>query len=253
MTVLVVDDEAHARSGLRTLLARQDGVKVVGEAVDGRDAVSQIRRLKPDLVLLDVEMPEQNGLEVIQAVGPDAMPMVIIVTAYDQYAVAAFEASAIDYLLKPFSDERFEVAMARARESFDHMDMAAMAKRLRRLLGTVGSEPPGLARFTVKSGNELSVHEVSEIDWVEADQYYVKLHIGTAVHLVRHTMNAIEEMLPADRFVRIHRSTIVNIDRVAALEPLVQGDSTLVLKDGTRLRMSRRRRERLSGLLTHLS
>ena len=236
LQVLIVDDEVHARRGLKSLLKNEPDVEVLGEVANGRLAVDAIRSLKPDLVFLDVEMPGLNGMEVVRVVGPEAMPAVVFITAYDQYAVAAFEANALDYLLKPFSDDRFAAALQRARNAINPDDLA---DRLRKLLSTSGHDEEAPLRFTVRTGDVLSVYKAAEIDWIEADEYYAKLHIGGRVHMVRQTMHALEEQLPAAQFVRIHRSTIVNLDRIAALEPMFQGDYTVILTDGTRLRMSR--------------
>lgn len=252
MKVLIVDDEAHARKGLRTMLSSTPGMEVVGEAVNGLQAVEAIASLKPDLVLLDVEMPELNGLGVIERVGVENMPMVVMITAYDQYAIEAFEVAAVDYLLKPFTNARFHAAMARAREAHERESIEVVGQRLRHMLGTMGQGRSAVERFTVKTGDSLAVFRVDEIDWIEADQYYAHLHIGGESHMIRQTMSALEDMLPADRFVRIHRSTIVNVARIVALEPLFQGDHTVVLKDGTRLKMSRRRKELLNTTLKSL-
>lgn len=238
--VLIVDDELHARRGLRELLSRQPDMLVVGEATNGDEAIRAIRRLRPELVFLDVEMPKVDGLGVVEAIGPGSKPYLVFVTAYDRYAVAAFEADAIDYLLKPFTDDRFEATLERARRA------------LRNPVGDTGGSDL-IERFTVKVGGALEVHRVDEIDWIEADEYYVKIHIGDRSHMVRQTMGSLEASLPADRFARIHRSTIVNLDRIAALEPMFQGDYTVVLSDGTRLRMSRRRREALTGIMRGLT
>lgn len=250
--VLIVDDEIHARRGLKSLLAAEPDVEVVGEAGNGRVAVESIRRLRPDLVFLDVEMPGLNGIDVVANVGPEAMPAVVFVTAFDQYAVAAFEANAIDYLLKPFSDARFQDSLARVRRRLAGSGSNGLGKRLEHLLGTLDKRR-GLVRFTVRAGDVLKVFRAADIDWIEADEYYAKLHIGDATHLVRETMHALDEQLPSDQFARIHRSTIVNLDRIVALEPMFQGDCTVILQDGTRLRMSRRRREVLADVLKPFS
>ena len=247
---LIVDDEVHARRGLKSLLKNEPDVEVLGEVANGRLAVDAIRSLKPDLVFLDVEMPGLNGMEVVRVVGPEAMPAVVFITAYDQYAVAAFEANALDYLLKPFSDDRFAAALQRARNAINPDDLA---DSLRKLLSTSGHDEEAPLRFTVRTGDVLSVYKAAEIDWIEADEYYAKLHIGGRVHMVRQTMHALEEQLPAAQFVRIHRSTIVNLDRIAALEPMFQGDYTVILTDGTRLRMSRRRRDVIAHKLKHFA
>lgn len=247
--VLVVDDEPHARLGMRSLLEAEKDISIVGEACDGAEAVARIRELRPDVVFLDVTMPGRSGLDVIDELGADAMPHVIFVTAYDDYAIPAFESAATDYILKPFTDERFRIAMQRARRQV-HLERSSRAPdaRQERLSGTRSKEG-FLERFTLKDGDRLRVFRVDQINWIEADEYYVKLHIGHDSYMVRETLGALEKQLPPDGFARIHRSTIVNIEQVEALEPLFQGDCTVVLKDGTRLRMSRRRRKTLSGLI----
>lgn len=253
LKVLVVDDELHARRGLRTLLTAASGVAVAGEAGNGAEAIELIRKLKPDLVLLDVEMPDCSGLDVVTAVGPAAMPAVIFVTAYDQYAVAAFEASAVDYVLKPFSDERFHAALDRARRSIAVAGGDELGAKLLKLLEHVPAADTMRERFTVKVGTELRVFRFEEIDWIEADEYYCRLHLAGGTHLIRHSMAGLEDILPAARFVRVHRSAIVNIDRIAALEPMSQGDCSVILRDGTRIRMSRRRRDALADKLEQFS
>lgn len=249
---LVVDDEAHARKGLRKLLAGQQDFLVIGETDNGADAVTAINTMAPDLVLLDVEMPKLSGLEVIEAVGPENMPLAVMVTAYDQYAVAAFEAAAVDYILKPFTDARFQRALSRVRSRLDQGTAEQFGAQLRKLLDQMGRKTRAMERFTVKNGDQVSIFHVDQIDWIEADQYYAKIHIDGEVHMIRQTMMALEELLPSDRFIRIHRSTIVNLDRIVALEPLFQGDHTVVLRDGTRLKMSRRRKELLGDVLRPL-
>lgn len=245
--VLVVDDERHARLGMRSLLERETDVSIVGECSNGREAVASIRRLRPDLVFLDVTMPDRNGLGVVEDLGAEDAPRVIFVTAYDEYAVPAFESNAVDYVLKPFTDERFRGAMQRAREQL-HLERR----------GAAGEQPSGhddspdrevLDRFTLKDGGKLRVFNVDQIKWIEADEYYVKLHIGDESYMIRETLGSLEKQLPPRHFVRIHRSTIVNINEIETLEPMFQGDSTVVLRDGHRLRMSRRRRKALSDLI----
>lgn len=250
--VLVVDDEHHARLGMRTLLTHEKDIDIVGECNNGREAVASIRSLSPDLVFLDVTMPDRSGLGVIEDIGAAAMPRVIFVTAYDEYAIPAFESNAVDYLLKPFTDQRFRTAMQRARDLL-HLERNAASNN--------GNQPPEsletrdgvLERFTVKDGDRLKVFSAGQITWIEADEYYVKIHIGADSYMVRESLGSFEKQLPARSFVRIHRSTIVNIDQVEALEPLFQGDCTVVLKDGTNLRMSRRRRKALAGLVKTFS
>lgn len=253
LRVLVVDDEIHARRGLISLLEAQPDVEIIGQVGNGQLAIEAIRRARPDLVFLDVEMPGRSGIEVIAEVGVSIMPAVIFVTAFDQYAVSAFEANAIDYLLKPFTDERFEAALDRARRRLRSQGPDDLGPRLKRLLDAMNDEDEKLKRFSVRTGDVMSVFNVDDIDWIEADEYYAKLHIGDNVHLIRETMHALDEQLPSSKFARIHRSTIVNLDRVVALEPMFQGDYTVILRNGVRLRMSRRRREVLRDVLKTFS
>lgn len=247
--VLVVDDEPHARRGMRSLLEAEADVSIVGEATDGAQAVARIKDRRPDLVFLDITMPGRSGLGVIDEVGAASMPRVIFVTAYAQYAIPAFDSNAVDYVLKPFTDERFRLAVQRARQQV-HMERSSRAPGPGggRLTAT-RFEQGFLERFTLKDAGILKVFHVEQINWIEADEYYIKFYIGDARYMVRTTLSALEQQLPPHRFARIHRSTIVNVEQVVALEPLFQGDCTVVLKDGTRLRMSRRRRESLSRLI----
>lgn len=251
--MLVVDDEPHARRGMRSLLEAEADVSIVGEAADGAQAVARIKDRRPDLVFLDVTMPGRSGLGVIDEVGAASMPRVIFVTAYAQYAIPAFDSNAVDYVLKPFTDERFRLAVQRARQQV-HLERSSQAPGSGggRLTAT-RLERGFLERFTLKDEGILKVFRVEQINWIEADEYYIKFHIGDARYMVRTTLSALEQQLPPDRFARIHRSTIVNVEQVVALEPLFQGDCTVVLKDGTRLRMSRRRRESLSQLIRTFS
>lgn len=249
---LVVDDEIHARRGMCSLLDEEGDFEVIGEAANGTEAVPAIRRLHPDIVFLDVAMPEHSGLDVIEEIGVQAMPPVVFITAYDRYAIQAFEANAVDYLLKPFSDARFREALRRARERVRKLREDHLEDRLERLLDSRTPADGLLERFAVKVGERFRVFHADDIDWIEADEYYVKLHIGSSAYLVRQTLGSLERQLQPQRFARIHRSTIVNLDRVVALEPLFQGDMTVALSDGTRLRMSRRRRSLLSNLLKTL-
>lgn len=247
--VLVVDDECHARRGMRALLEDENDVKVVGEAADGKSAIDSIRRLHPDVVFLDITMPDRSGLEVIGELKTGSVPQVVFVTAYDQYAVKAFEADAIDYVLKPFSDDRFRAAMGRARKKIRYDNAWELGERLKQLLDCTMGDDGVLERFTLKIDDRLKVFGVEQIDWIEAEEYYAKLHIGHDSHLVRQPLNSLDKQLPPRKFARIHRSTIVNLDRIAALEPMFQGDYAVILHDGTSLRLSRRRRKALMGLI----
>jgi two-component system LytT family response regulator len=228
---LVVDDEPLARDRIRDLLAADPDVEVVGTCGDGVEAVEAIRALAPDLVFLDVQMPERGGFDVVETIGVDRMPVVVFVTAHDDYALRAFEAHALDYILKPFDEARFRDALARAK---------ARVREAR------GSRPRFLTRLMVKSGGRFVFLRDEEIDWLEADGNYVRLHVGPAEHLMRDTIRGLEARLDPERFLRIHRSTIVNLDRVREIHPLFHGEHRVVLSDGTKLTLSRGYRDRLA-------
>ncbi|HEX9754709.1 MAG TPA: LytTR family DNA-binding domain-containing protein [Gemmatimonadales bacterium] len=251
--VLVVDDEPLARNGLVSLLRRDSEVEVVGECADGRAAVVAVDALDPDLVLLDVQMPEMDGFEVIRAVGPDRMPPVVFVTAYDQFAVRAFEVHALDYLLKPFDDERFRAALAHAKEVVRGGELGQLTRRLQALLGQPAAPvPPNeapLERLVVKKPDTTLLVPVDEIDWIEAADYCVRIHAAGRVHVLRESMHRLEQRLDQSRFFRVHRSAIVNLDRVREARQTVRGEHVLVLQDGSRIRMSRIRRAALEERL----
>ena len=260
MRVLVVDDEPLAREALRALLDRDDEVEVVGEAGDGRSAVEAIRSLGPDLVLLDVSMPEMDGFEVLERLGNDAPPDTIFVTAYDHHAVRAFEVHAVDYLLKPVGRERFRSALDRAKRRVRRGSGATTLLRDLKRSGALGSEkqlrtslfstrPP--PRLAVRSAGRIRFVRPDAIDWIEAADYYAKLHVGGGSYLIRRSMGALEEDLDPVGFARIHRSAIVNLDRVREIRPRLHGGHTVILSDGTRLRLSRGRRRVLQDLLSN--
>jgi two-component system LytT family response regulator len=243
--VLIVDDEPLARERLRTLLADESGMQVVGEANDGRTAVDAIGSLSPDLVFLDVQLPGSTGFEVIETVGANSMPFVIFVTAYDRYALRAFDVHALDYLLKPFDRDRFRQALARVRQQLEHRTGGDLERRLLALVQDLKPAQPRVDRFVVKSGGRVFFVRNDEIDWIEAAGNYVKLHVGADSHLFRETMNAVEARLDPDLFFRIHRSHIVNIERIRELQPWFNGEYVVFLKNGTRLTLSRGYREKL--------
>jgi two-component system LytT family response regulator len=243
---LIVDDEPWARKRIAALLGTERDVEVVGECADAAEAVAKITELQPDLVFLDVQMPGGDGFDVIEAVGPDHMPVVIFATAYDTFAVRAFDAQAIDYLLKPFDEDRFARALERARKDLQH---ASAQAGLRALLESLETGSRRLRRLVVKSGGRVSFLRTADADWFEASGNYVAVHVGRESHLLRITMNALEPRLDRDQFVRIHRSTIVNLDRVKELQPWFRGEQMLVLADGTQLPVGRAFRERLRRLL----
>lgn len=240
--VAIVDDEPLAREGLRTLLRGDRDVEVVAECADGQAAIEAIRRTKPDIVFLDVQMPDLDGFDVLRALAGEPLPAVIFVTAYDKYALKAFEVHAVDYLLKPFHDERFAEALARAKARRGEN----MTERIARLLD---ERKPKIMRVLVKTGGRVLFIRADEIDWIEAADYYVKLHVAGKVHMLRESMAALEGRLDSDVFFRVHRSAIVNLERVRELQPFSRREHVLVLRDGTRLRLTRSRRERLAALL----
>jgi len=249
LRVLVVDDEAPARQRLVDLLHKDVGVGSVSEAANGLDAVEMIRRDRPDLVFLDVQMPELDGLGVIDAVGPIAMPLTVFVTAYDQHAVRAFEANALDYLLKPYSDERQEAAMARARQRLNERSVFEFGQRMLSLTTRSPQLPRLLDRLVVKSGGTTRFIRVADIDCIEAAGVYVSLHVAGKKLLYRASLHELVERLDAMRFVRVHRSAVVNIDRVAQLEARSHGEFDVVLTHGSRMRVSRTYRAHLEKRL----
>jgi two-component system, LytTR family, response regulator len=291
---LVVDDEPLARDGVRLRLEREADFHVLGERGNGVEAVDAIRSLDPDLVFLDVQMPGLTGFEVLQELGPARMPAVVFVTAYDQYAIRAFEANALDYLLKPIDDERFGAALGRVRRRMAEQRDGELGRRLAALLADYGmgaapapgpvsvdagtpansamptyavSEPAATpepmpqarngddrpARFAdrlvLKDAQAVTFLPVADLDWVEADGDYMRLHAAGKSRLMRCTMAELERKLDPDRFARIHRSTIVNVDRIREMRPSFHGEYTVVLRDGTRLKLSRSYRDRLQVLV----
>ena len=258
LRALVVDDEPLARRGVRARLAALGGVEIVGECAGGRDAVRAIGELAPDLVFLDVQMPGLDGFGVVDAVGAARMPPVIFVTAYDEHALRAFDAHALDYLLKPIDDERFAVAVARARQRVMERRSGAradaLAARLAAALADAAAAPPTPTpaagpRLVVRDRGRVLLIDPADVDWVEAEGDYVRLHVAGRGHLHRETMAAMEARLAPPRFARIHRSAIVNVDRVREVRPRGDREYTVVLRDGTRLGLSRGYRDRVRTLL----
>lgn len=246
---LIVDDEPLARRRIRSLLAHDSGVDVIGECSDGYNAVSSISDLNPDLVFLDIQMPRMDGFEVIKTIGPERMPTVIFVTAYDQYALKAFEVNALDYLLKPYDRRRFQKTLERAKASISGLQSGNVNNQLLSLLGNLRREREIPDRFIIKSGGRVVFLRVEEIDWMCAVGNYVRLQVGRDSHMMRETMTGMEAKLNPDSFMRIHRSTIVNLDRVKEVQPWAKGEYVVIMRDGARLIMSRRYRERLNELL----
>jgi len=249
LCVLVADDEAPARQRIIDLLRRDSQVAAIIEACDGLSAVDIIQNRKPDLVFLDVQMPELNGLEIIAAVGTERMPLTVFVTAYDEHAIRAFEANALDYLLKPFSDDRFEMTMARVSVRMDERSVREFGQRILRMVSAVPGGNPPLDRLVVKSGGSTRFVRVADIDWIEAAGIYANLHIGGKELLHRVALNELVQRLDPVRFVRVHRSAIVNIESILRLEPISHGEFEVILKDGSRPRISRTYRSQLEKRL----
>jgi two-component system, LytTR family, response regulator len=258
---LIVDDEPLARRNIRLLLEGDPEIEIIGEAASGREALATIREHSPDLVFLDIQMPEMDGFGVLERIEAASVPVVVFVTAFDRYALRAFDFHALDYLLKPFDDARFEKALRRAKLQVEQRDIKDLSRRLIALLEGRGEQAPAegearvreapryLSRLLIKSAGRVSFLKADEIDYVSAEDYYVKLHVGRKGHLLRETMNELESKLDPARFVRIHRSTIVNLERIRELQQLFNGEYVVVLRDGTELKLSRSRREHLEKLL----
>jgi two-component system LytT family response regulator len=254
---LIVDDEPLARRTVRDLLEEDPDIEVAGECGGGLEAVARIHKQPPDLLLLDIQMPGMSGFEVLSKIDLESVPAVIFVTAYDQYALRAFEVHALDYLLKPFTDQRFREAVAQAKSQFELREVKRLSQSLRALLreqqagrGDPAPKRKGfLTRFMIKLGSRVFFVNPVDVDWISADNYYVNLHVAGRSHLLRISMNELEEKLDPRRFWRIHRSTIINLERVKELRQNPNGDYVVVLKDGTELKLSRSRRERLEEIL----
>lgn len=246
---LIVDDEPLGRERIRTLLSDDAEIEVVGECSDGKQAVAAIERTRPDLVYLDVQMPEMDGFAVLDAITGERMPAIIFVTAYDRYAVQAFEVHALDYLLKSFDRERFQAALRRAKEQIRGSREGFWNERLTGLLEDLQARQKRLTRLVIRSAGRIFFLRVEEIDWLEAADNYVRIHVGRESHLMRETLQSLEGRLDPSRFLRIHRSTMVNLDRIQELQPLFHGDYVVKLLDGTELSLSRNYRERLGGPL----
>ena len=250
--VLLVDDHPIVRQGISRILATEISGLLLAEAVDGRSAIDQIRRLTPELVLLDIQMPELDGLEVIREVGPAQMPAVVFVTAYDEHALAAFEVHAFDYILKPVSRERFTQAIDRV-VGLIRSEAPGAERPLEALIEVMRSERSALDRIAVKADGRVVFIRVTEIDWIEADDDLVRIHAGKAVHAHRSTLTHLEERLPASKFLRIHRSTLVNVDRIREIQPWFQGDWVLILSDGTRLHSGKSYRAKVREYIERLT
>lgn len=255
---VIVDDEPLARRNLRLLLEKDPQIEIVEECGNGREAVQAIHALSPDLIFLDIQMPEMDGFDVVERVGPEQIQAIIFVTAFDQYALKAFDVHALDYLLKPFDDERFGNALRRAKSQIEAREINRLSKRLLALLDereriSSSRSKSYLTRVMIKAAGRVVLLKVDEIDFIEADGNYAKLHVGRKSHLLREKMHDLEGRLDPARFVRIHRSVIVNLDRIKEMHPHFNGDYVVVLEDGRQLRLSRTRRENLEARLKAVS
>jgi two-component system LytT family response regulator len=256
--VMIVDDEPLARAAIKLLLKGDAEVEVIAEAGSGVEAVKLIKQNAPDLLFLDIQMPGMNGFEVLEKINVESIPAIIFVTAFDQYALRAFEVHALDYLLKPFDDARFEKALRQARAQIEQREINRLSHKLFSLLEDREEqqwEAPRtarskyLTRLMIKSASRIFFLKVEEIDWIGAEDYYVRLHFGRKTHLLRETMNELEAKLDPEKFLRIHRSSIINLDRVKEMHAHFNGDYVVILRDGTELKLSRSRREQLQSLL----
>lgn len=249
---VIADDEAPGRRVLRSLLGADPEIEIVAECASGPDALAVLRSERPELVFLDVQMPGATGFDVLEALRGEASPRVVFATAHGQHALRAFDVAAVDYLLKPFDDERFARALERAKEAVRERQALILAQRLGALVGH--AEPPAgserlLERIAVRERGSVQLVAVNEIDWIGAQDYYAELHVGAQGYLVREPLRSLERRLDPRCFTRIHRAAIVNVSRVRTLEPATHGEWTVVLRDGCRLRLSRRHRASLAALL----
>jgi len=248
LRVLIVDDEPLARERIRELLRACDDVDVIGECADGESAVAAIESEAPDLVFLDIQMPALNGFDVLEALGAGRLPGIIFITAFDEYAVRAFETGALDYLLKPVTAERFEAALERASARLVRRGADDDAT-LRALLERLHADRGHATRFVARDGTRITFVNVGDVDWIEAAGNYARLHVGPRVHLLRETLKSLESRLDSSEFVRVHRSAIARLDRIVSLEPYFHGEYIITLQDGTRLTASRSYSARLRALL----
>lgn len=246
---LIVDDEPLARERLRKLLEKEADFEVAGECGDGREALAAVEAGRPDLIFLDVQMPELDGFGFLSQLPAQNRPVVIFVTAYDKFALKAFDVHALDYLVKPFDAERFQRALRRARDLIQNREHGDLNRRVSELLADIQAGAKAQGRLAVKSGGRVLLLKTEDIDWIEAADNYVNLHVGNESHLHRETMSAIETKLPPSKFLRVSRSAIVNIDRIKELQPLFHGDYTIILRNGARLTLSRSHRRKLDRLL----
>ena len=248
--LLIVDDEPLARAGVRRLLEDDEHIDVIGECADGAEAVVAILDQQPDAVLLDIKMPEMNGLDVVRTIGVERMPLTVFITAYDEHALRAFELHAVDYLLKPFDDERFTQTMQRLKSVFQTRAAARLSEKLLNVLQD--TQPKGqryLSRIVVRTDGRTLLLRTSDVEWIEAADYYARIHAGGKSYLLRETMNELEAKLDPETFFRVHRSAIVNLEKVKEIQPYTRGEHVVIMNGGAKVRLSRGRREKLEERL----
>jgi two-component system, LytTR family, response regulator len=248
--LLIVDDEPLARAGVRRLLEHDDVIQVIGECEDGAEAVVAILDQQPDAVLLDIKMPEMNGLDVVRAIGVERMPLTVFITAYDEHALRAFELHAVDYLLKPFDDERFAQTIQRIKSEIQTRAAARLSEKLLNVLQD--TQPKGgrfLNRIVVRTEGRTLLLKTADVEWIEAADYYARIHAGGKSYLLRETMNELESKLDPEVFFRVHRSAIVNLEKVKEIQPYTRGEHVVIMNGGAKVRLSRGRREKLEERL----
>ena len=253
---LVVDDEEIACEGLRMMLEKDPEIELVDICVSGIDAIKKIKLLQPDLLFLDIQMPKVNGFEVLEALTPEERPITVFVTAYDDYALKAFEVNAVDYLLKPFDDARFNQALEKSKEYFRKSKSLELQERIQQLLNQIRREDteatrvkPYLKRLIIKNNREMVFVKIEDIDWIEADDYYVRIHAGDKRYLLRESMNNLEAQLDPSVMFRIHRSTIINVDRIKLIQQYSNNEYVVITHCGRKFDLSRSRKESLKALL----
>ena len=246
---IIADDEPLARKFIRRLLAMDQQVEIVGECDNGRDVVELVRKTKPDVVFLDVQMPEMDGFAALEAIGVKRLPEIVFTTAYETHAIRAFELHALDYLLKPFDQARLKEALKRVKEQVRQRRDSVARAQIGALLEDLKSQARYLERLIIRGDGRIRFLKTEEIDWVEADDKYVHLHMGKDGHLLRQTLSGIETQLDPKRFQRIHRSSIVNLDRVREMQPMFAGEYVVILQDGTKLTLSRKYKEKVFAAL----
>ena len=246
---VIADDELLARKFIRRILKQDPEIEIVGECSNGQEAVAMIRKQQPDVVFLDIQMPEMDGFKVLETLGLDHLPEIVFTTAYESYAIRAFELHAVDYLLKPFDQVRFKAAVKHVKERIHSQHVEDGRLQIGTLLESIKAQPAYLDRVVIKANGRISFLNTREIDWIEADDKYVHLHTREGSRMVRQTLSTMETQLDPKKFVRIHRSAIVNVEQIKELQPLFSGEHSVHLENGTKLTLSRNYKDKLFGIL----